>query len=182
MKRKAFFLDRDGTLNVEMHYLHKAEETFLIPGAAEAVKAIHAAGYLAVVITNQAGIAKGYYEDKAVFEVYEELQRQIKEENGESLDALYYCPHGKDDNCSCRKPLPGMLLKAAEDLDIDLSQSYMIGDRPVDVNAGLAAKVKSVVMVTTGHGQSVIDAGTEIPGGAAVVPDILSAVNLLLGK
>ncbi len=180
MKKKAFFLDRDGTVNVEVHYLHKACDTVLIDGAAEAVKAIHAAGYLAVIITNQAGIAKGYYGSEAVFEVYDELQRQLAAACGENLDAMYYCPHGNNDGCTCRKPLPGMLLKAAEELDIDLAESYMIGDRPLDVVAGIAAGVKKSVMVTTGHGQEMLDKGAEVPEGGLLAPDLLSAVKILL--
>ena len=182
MKRKAFFLDRDGTLNVEVHYLHRACDTKLIPGAAEAVKAIHDAGYLAVIITNQAGVAKGYYGEEAIFEVQEELQRQLLQASGHTVDALYYCPHGNEDNCSCRKPKPGMFLRAAGEMNIDLSQSYMIGDRPLDAAAGIAAGVKTAVMVTTGHGKEMLDAGAKVPEGALLAPDILTAVNMLLGK
>ena len=178
--KKAFFLDRDGTVNVEVHYLHRACDTELIPGAAEAIREIHAAGYLAVIVTNQAGVAKGYYGEEAVFEVYNELQRQLYDSCGEKLDGMYYCPHGYDDGCLCRKPLPGMLLQAAAELDIDIKSSYMIGDRPADVSAGIAAGVKSSVMVTTGHGQEMLDQGAEVPAGGILAPDLLNAVKMLL--
>ena len=119
---KAFFLDRDGVVNVEVDYLHEPEKTVLENGIAEAVKAIHAHGFLAVVVTNQAGVARGKYPEKDIFAVHEKLQELLFAACGEKIDAFYYCPHHPEfsGECNCRKPNPGMLLQAAEQYNIDL--------------------------------------------------------------
>ena len=153
-KNKACFLDRDGVVNVEVDYLHEPEKTVLENGIAEAVKAIHAHGFLAVVVTNQAGVARGKYPEKDIFAVHEKLQELLFAACGEKIDAFYYCPHHPEfsGECNCRKPNPGMLLQAAEALNIDCSQSLMIGDRISDVNAGRNAGCKACYLVRTGYG------------------------------
>ena len=155
-KKKACFLDRDGVVNVEVSYLHEPEKTVLESGIVDALKAIHQHGFLAVVVTNQAGVAKGKYPQQDIFAVHDKLQ-ELLSEHGEKIDAFYYCPHHPDftGECTCRKPHPGMLLQAAKDLNIDMSCSLMIGDRMSDVNAGRNAGCKASYLVRTGYGKEV---------------------------
>lgn len=161
--RKACFLDRDGVVNVEVSYLHEPEKTVLENGIVDAVKAIHEHGYLAVVVTNQAGVARGMYREEDIFKVHEKIQ-ELLALHGEKIDAFYYCPHHPEHTgaCSCRKPAPGMLLKAAEELNIDLSASLMIGDRTSDVNAGKNANCKASYLVRTGYGETTLEKTPDI--------------------
>ena len=155
-KQKAIFLDRDGTINRYVGFLRNINEFELLPGAAEAIKLINESGYLAIVVTNQPVIARG----EVTVEELNEIHRKMATELGHAgafTDALYYCPHHPDKGfegeipelkfeCECRKPRPGMLLKAAEDFNIDLSESYMIGDSKADVDAGINAGCKSILI------------------------------------
>ncbi len=162
--RKAFFLDRDGVINVEIGYLHEPDKTELLPGVAEAVKRIHDAGYMAVVVSNQAGVAKGYYPESCVHEVHARIQNILLSSCGKEalIDAWYYCVHhpeyGAAVECDCRKPAPGMLQKAAEAFDIDLAGSFMIGDRITDLEAGRNSGCAGCCLVTTGAGKEHLDA------------------------
>ncbi len=145
-KKKAFFLDRDGTLNVDKRFIKKAEEIELCPGAVEAVRLINESGYLAIIVSNQSVIARG----EASFAEVERMMERVGEllaEGGAHIDDWFYCPHHPDGGfagevpelkieCSCRKPQPGLLLQAAEKYQIDLERSYMIGDSFRDVGAG----------------------------------------------
>jgi D-glycero-D-manno-heptose 1,7-bisphosphate phosphatase len=155
---RAVFLDRDGVINVEKEYLHRIEEFELIPGAPEAVRLLKEAGYRVVVVTNQSGVARGYYPLEAVHLLHRHLDRELAL-RGTSVDAYYICPHHPvhglgeyGTECGCRKPLPGMLLKAAEDLSLDLNRSYLIGDKLSDIEAGRAAGCRSI-LVRTGYGR-----------------------------
>ena len=153
-KQKAIFLDRDGTINKYVGFLRKINDFELLPGVSDAIKKINASGYLAIVVTNQPVIARG----EVTFEELEEIHNKMETllgEKGAYLDAIYFCPHhpqkGYDGeipelkiDCNCRKPKPGMLIKAAEDFNIDLAQSWMIGDEETDVLAGLAAGCRTI--------------------------------------
>lgn len=157
-KQKAIFLDRDGTINKYVGFLRKEEEFELLSGVAEAIKKINKSGYLAVVVTNQPVIARG----EVTFEGLETIHNKMETllgKGGAYLDAIYFCPHHPHSgyegevkelkiDCDCRKPKPGMLLKAAEDLNIDLIQSYMVGDGENDIKAGKAAGCKTVLLNT----------------------------------
>lgn len=157
-KQKAIFLDRDGTINKYVGFLRKEEEFELLPGVADAIKKINKSGYLAVVVTNQPVIARG----EVTFEGLETIHNKMETLLGKAgayLDGLYFCPHHPHSgyegevkdlkiDCDCRKPKPGMLLKATEDLNIDLSQSYMVGDSESDIKAGKAAGCKTVLLNT----------------------------------
>ena len=152
---RAFFLDRDGVINEEVNYLHEAEKTVLIPGVPEAVQRIHAAGFLAVAVTNQAGVAKGFYPLSHIVSVHARIQRLLLRSGADAvIDAWYFCPHHPEftGECSCRKPRPGMLLRAAADFDIDLSRSFMIGDRISDLLAGRGAGCRASMLVLSGYG------------------------------
>ncbi|MDY3552451.1 HAD family hydrolase [Gemmata sp. JC717] len=173
MSRDAVFLDRDGTLIEEVHYLARPEQVKLIPGAADAVRRLNAAGVLVVVVTNQGGVARGYFPESRVTEVHEHLAALLAQQ-GARVDAFYYCPHHPTEGsdayrvvCDCRKPRPGMLLTAARDLDIELSRSWMIGDKPCDAGAGHAAGCRSL-LVRTGHGADLPDAVPDLAAAIAV--------------
>lgn len=155
-KQKCIFLDRDGTLNVYKGFLTDIEELELIPGTAEALKCINSSEYLAIVITNQPVIARGECSVQELEEIHNKLETLLGKE-GAYIDALYYCPHHPDKGfegerpeykieCGCRKPKPGMLLKAAEHYNIDLSQSIMIGDGKNDMEAGKAAGCQTILV------------------------------------
>ena len=160
---RAVFLDRDGTINRDVGYLNSPSQVELIDGSALAVKRLKDAGFLVVVISNQSGIARGLIEEEAVGRIHETLSGMLRAE-GADVDGFYYCPHHPEGvldrfrcKCSCRKPEPGLVLKASEDLDIDLSRSYVVGDKVSDVQ--LAYKTGCVgVMVLTGHGLTELDA------------------------
>jgi len=180
--RRAVFLDRDGTINVEKEYLHRVEEFEFIPGAAEAIRLLNDAGLLVIVVTNQSGIARGYYDEAALEEIHRHMERELSR-FGASVDACYFCPHhpqhGIGDyrkECACRKPLPGMLIQAADDWSIDLSASFIIGDKLADVEAGLKAGCLPL-LVRTGYG-----AGEEaaLPEGVKAYDDILAATRAIV--
>ncbi len=147
---KAVFFDRDGTLNEEDHYLHKIEDFKWIEGAIDAIKYCNDNGYLAIVITNQSGVARGYYPESDIMKLYNWMNDDLVK-HGAHLDGIYYCPHHPNGKvkeyvieCDCRKPLPGMLFKAQKEQNIDLSASYLIGDGARDVECADAAGVKGI--------------------------------------
>jgi len=148
MKRKAFFLDRDGVVNFDVRYCHEPEKIELKPGFAEGLKLLHAAGFLAVVVTNQGGVALGMYESDAVDACHKRIQ-ELLVPYGEKIDGFYYCPHHPkvQKDCSCRKPKPGLFFRAALDLGIDIGSSYMIGDRISDLEAGKNAGCRQGFLV-----------------------------------
>lgn len=158
-KQKAIFLDRDGTINKYVGFLRNIDDFELIDGAAEAIKKINESGYLAIVVTNQPVIARGEVSWDELNEIHRKMATLLGKE-GAYLDGIYICPHHPDKgfegerpeykiDCDCRKPKPGLLLKAAKDFNIDLSQSYMIGDSDRDVEAGQNAGVKDSVKIGT---------------------------------
>lgn len=156
-KQKAIFLDRDGTINKMVGFVTKPEQFELIKGAAEAIKAINKSGYLAIVVTNQPVIARGDCTFEDLQTIHDKMETELGKV-GAFVDAIYVCPHHTDKgfegerteykcNCDCRKPKPGLLLQAAKDFNIDLSESYMIGDSHRDVEAGDNAGVKKSIKV-----------------------------------
>jgi D-glycero-D-manno-heptose 1,7-bisphosphate phosphatase len=155
--KKCVFLDRDGNINIEKDYLYKIEEFEFIDGAKEAIKIFNDLGYLVVVITNQSGIARGYYDEDNVKELHDHLKKEINKIGG-SIDGFYFCPHHPQKgigryklDCNCRKPKPGMFLEAKKDLNIDFLSSIMVGDKISDVKAGKNLGMRSI-LVKTGHG------------------------------
>lgn len=166
-KQRAVFLDRDGTLNRYVGFLRDVRELELLPGTAEAIRGINRSGYLAVVVTNQPVIARGEVTVSQLGEIHNKLETELGRQ-GAYLDAIYYCPHHPDSgfdgeiselkfDCACRKPKPGLLLQAADDMNIDLSQSWMIGDGRADIEAGKAAGCRTVLIGSKdqGYGQDV---------------------------
>ena len=152
-KKKAIFLDRDGVINKEIGYLSNPDDFILIEGIVDALKILKKRGFLLIVITNQAGIARGYYTEETLRKIHNKMKR-IFNDVGIILDEIYCCPHHPDfsGSCDCRKPNPGMLLKAKEKFNIDLKQSYMVGDTLNDIKTGKNANCKTV-LVLTGYGE-----------------------------
>lgn len=159
-KQKAIFLDRDGTINKYVGFLRSAEKLELLPDAVEAIKLINGSGYLAIVVTNQPVIARGEVTRDGLEEIHNKLETELGKQ-GAYLDAIYFCPHHPHKgyegevaelkiDCECRKPKPGLLIKASQDLNIDLSGSYMVGDSESDVQAGEAANCKKSIKIDEG--------------------------------
>lgn len=156
-ERAAAFLDRDGVINEDRNYVYRVENFQFLPGALEACREFVQAGYLLVIITNQAGIARGYYDRRD----FEKLTCWMKErflEAGAPLSAVYHCPHHPEANieslrraCDCRKPAPGLILQATRELGIDLRRSFLVGDKLSDIEAGRAAGVEKCFLVSDPH-------------------------------
>ncbi len=170
--RPAIFLDRDGTINEEINLLYKPEQLKLIDGAAEAIRLINKSEYLAVIVTNQPVIARNLCSIEELEYIHATLETELGKE-GAYVNAIYYCPHHPDKGypeerpeykiyCDCRKPMPGMLLQAAKDWNIDLSRSVMIGDTTRDMQAGINAHVKESIMIETNKPNALLDAVRKI--------------------
>ena len=155
---KAVFIDRDGVITHDPpHYAHRIDQLKLIQKSAEAIRLLNKTGFKVVVVSNQSGVARGYYQEKDV-EIYNSAMKKELEEKGAYIDAIYYCPHYFEAeieayriDCDCRKPKPGMLKRAENDLDLDLKRSFLVGDKIIDIEAGYRAGCKTI-LVLTGHG------------------------------
>jgi D-glycero-D-manno-heptose 1,7-bisphosphate phosphatase len=188
MSRPALFLDRDGTINVETGYPRDFAEIQIYPGSFAAIRAARAAGFAVVVVTNQSGVGRGYLDEAALNELHRRLAAALAA-GGAPVEAIYYCPHHERAGlgpykiaCDCRKPAPGLALRAARDLDLDLSASYMVGDKVEDVRFGLAAGA-TPVLVRTGYGR---DSEARLAGlgvrPAHVADGIREAVDWILAR
>lgn len=179
--RRAVFLDRDGTINIEKDYLYRIADLEFVPGAAEAVRMLNDSGYFVVVVTNQSGVARGYYTEEDVEILHRHIGREL-EKSGARIDAWLYCPHHPDGRgsyalpCKCRKPLPGMLKEAARRFNIDLDASIMIGDKLADISAGQAAGCRTI-LVRTGYGT---EEESLVSDSTCVFDDLLSAARSLV--
>jgi len=152
---RAVFLDRDGVLMQDANYVGDLNRVVLIPGAPQALKRLRDAGYRLFVVTNQSGVARGFFSREAVEQVHAYLDEQFAQD-GIVLDRYYVCPHHSEENCDCRKPKPKFLLEAAREYRLDLSQCYMIGDRPTDIQAGQNAGTRTI-LVLTGAGKETLE-------------------------
>lgn len=160
--RPGVFLDRDGTVNEEVGYLYEAKKLTLISGAARAIRRLNVFGLPVVCVSNQSGVARGYFSIDSVYEVNQKLEKLLAAE-GAYLDRIYFCPHHPTEgqypyrvNCDCRKPGSGMLEKAADELEIDLERSFLIGDRLSDIQTAQNAGLKAI-LVLTGYGRSELE-------------------------
>ena len=178
--KRAVFIDRDGTINEEKEYLYRTDDFVFIPGAPQAIRLLNEAGFLVIVVTNQSGVARGYYTEEDVHLLHRHIVSQL-EPFGARVDAWFFCPHHPSGRgsyalpCRCRKPLPGMLLDAAGRFAIDLEASVMIGDKLVDVEAGRAAGCRSI-LVRTGYGS---EEEYSCRNGTEVFDDLLAAAESL---
>jgi D-glycero-D-manno-heptose 1,7-bisphosphate phosphatase len=204
--RRAVFIDRDGTLSEEIGYIHAADlpRYALLPNTAAGLKRLHEAGYLVVVLTNQSGVARGYFPASQVDAVHARMKALLAGQ-GAAVDAVYYCPHHPEplapaDNgqlppgrvaaqpvadlnidCDCRKPKPGLALRAAQDLGLDLAQCWMLGDKAADLGLAASAGLKGAILVRTGYGEGTLEklkAKGQAP--ALVAADVLDAADLIL--
>ena len=157
MKNRAIFLDRDGTVTAEVGYVNDTNRLTLLPRTGKAIKLINQSFFKAILATNQAGVARGYFSEEMIIKANKRLQTLLQIE-GAFLDKIYYCPHhpktGKKpyrSNCNCRKPLPGMLLKAAEEFNLDLSGCYVVGDKLSDAVLAKNAGARAII-VRSGYG------------------------------
>ena len=145
-KNKAVFIDRDGTIARDVPYCSRPEDFELLPSVVEGIKLLNERNFKVVVVTNQSGIARGYFTEEMLAKIHDKMRAELAS-YGARVDAIYYCPHHPDENCECRKPKPKMLLQAASDLDIDLKQSFVIGDNDMDIEMGRRAGCKSILIV-----------------------------------
>jgi D-glycero-D-manno-heptose 1,7-bisphosphate phosphatase len=183
----AVFLDRDGTVLHEAGYLDRAERAVIYPWAIDAARLLKQAGFRVVVVTNQAGVARGYFPEQFVRDFHAHLG-QLFEAGRARVDGWYYCPHHPDGSvaeyairCDCRKPQPGLLRKAAADLDIDLERSFMVGDRWLDVELGQRVGAAGI-LVRTGYGATEATKPRDHLKPAAILEDLLEAVSWILRK
>lgn len=178
-KTKAIFLDRDGVINDDTHFITRPADFHLFPFTAKAISMINQSEYLAIVITNQSAVARGFISEIQLAEIHQKMKTDLVQ-NKAYLDAIYYCPHhpeiGKITNCNCRKPLPGMLFQAAHDFPINLSESYMIGDNERDIIAGKKAGCKTIGVHT---GKGLKDAET-LPD--YMKNDLMDAIEFILNQ
>lgn len=179
--RPALFLDRDGTLVVEVGYLANPDDIELLPGVAAALRTLHAAGYTLVVVSNQSGVGRGLFPHSRVYEAMAELRRKLRAE-GVELDAIYFCPHRPDAGCACRKPGTLLLERASRNLRLSLRESMMVGDKRLDAETGRRAGAQGM-LVRTGYGRDeeqrdADDSGWPRP--AHVANDLAAAVPWLV--
>lgn len=157
MKRPAVFMDRDGTVNEQMGYVNHLSRFVMLPGSAEAVRLLNQHGFLAIIVSNQSGVARGYFPVELVYDVHAHMEMLLKQE-GAVLDGVFFCPHypgGKVSEygrpCHCRKPRTGLIEQACGQFEIDMAGSYVIGDRCTDMELASRAGLKGI-MVKTGYG------------------------------
>jgi len=176
--KRAVFLDRDGVVNKDNGYVSQVDDFEFIDGVIEACKELKEKGYLLVLITNQSGIARGYFTEEQFHTLTEWMDWSLAD-RGVDLDGIYYCPHHAEKgageykvDCDCRKPKPGMLFSAIEELNIDVKKSILIGDKVSDIQAGIAAGVETNYLVRTG--KEITKEGDELATG--VFDDLASVV------
>lgn len=168
-------IDRDGTINVERNYLSDPAQIELLPGAAEGIKLLRELGLPVVVVTNQSGIGRGYFDLKRLEEIHDRLHEALKEQ-GAKVDAIYFCPHTPEDQCGCRKPSTGMADKAAKDFNADPSKSFVIGDNVCDIELGKNIGAETI-LVRTGYGKTVEQ--KKLAAADYIAEDLFEAVGLI---
>jgi D-glycero-D-manno-heptose 1,7-bisphosphate phosphatase len=186
--RPAVFIDRDGTINEDHGYVSSPDELIMYPWAAEAVRLVNESGLLVIVITNQSGIARRLYTEETLAAIHERMASELAQ-GGARVDAIYYCPHHPEIGderyrmaCECRKPGTGMLLAAAREHGVDLSRSYVIGDKASDINLAAGAGARGA-LVLTGYGRETLARHDRWPCAPAIVADnLLEAVKLILDR
>ena len=183
MSRPAVFFDRDGTLIEERGYLDRLDLLRAFPWSGDAVRLLNRAGFATVVVTNQSGVARGLIDEPFLAQVHQEIDRRLSPAR---IDAYYYCPHLPDAAvaayraaCDCRKPKPGLILRACRDLDLDPARSFMVGDRWLDVACGRAAGVRTL-LVRTGHGMHEEVRVPPAAGADAILNNSMEAVGWIL--
>jgi D-glycero-D-manno-heptose 1,7-bisphosphate phosphatase len=177
--RRAIFLDRDGVLNADVAYPHRRDQLVLLPGVARATRALHDAGYLLLVVSNQSGVARGMFGAEAVAAFNAMLDAEIVAAGGASIARYYFCPHHPRGSvpeltraCACRKPAPGMVLQGLTEFDLDAARCWMVGDKADDVACAAAAGVAAVQLARAGQARH--------PAARAMFASLEEALPLLL--
>ncbi|MGH9727018.1 MAG: D-glycero-alpha-D-manno-heptose-1,7-bisphosphate 7-phosphatase [Candidatus Acidiferrales bacterium] len=180
LKRRAVFLDRDGTISEEMGYVNHLSRFIIFPYAAAAIRRLNRAGLPVIVVTNQSGAARGFFPESLVDKVHEKMKVELAA-GGARVDGIYYCPHIRDNNCSCRKPIPGMLEQAAREHGLELSNSVLVSDRYDDISMGQSVGCRSI-LVLSGYGRGEYEwHRNDWPRQPDdVVEDLTAAVELIL--
>jgi D-glycero-D-manno-heptose 1,7-bisphosphate phosphatase len=173
--RPAVFLDRDGTIIKDADYLSEVDQLEVFEFAVEALRLLKSKGFLLIVLTNQSGIARGFFDEAQMRIVNDALQAQL----GGLVDAIYFCPHGPDDGCECRKPGVGMIRQAAGEFSIDLANSWIIGDKKSDIETGFNAGI-ATALVLTGYGESELATVNRMP--EIVAGDLLEAARQISSR
>jgi D-glycero-D-manno-heptose 1,7-bisphosphate phosphatase len=187
MKRPAVFIDRDGTINEQMGYVNHPSRFVILPGVAEAFRTLNNNGYLAIIVSNQSGVARGYFPIELLHNLHSLMKETLLKE-GAMVDGIFFCPHYPKGSvpeysidCDCRKPKNGLIKQACEQFDIDLSRSYMIGDHYTDMELAARSNLKGI-LVKTGYGAGVIE--YNLPSMSVkpwhIANDLLDAVNLII--
>ena len=179
--RPAVFLDRDGTICEEMGYLNHISRLQIFPFAAAAIRRLNEAGLPVIVVTNQSGISRGIFPESLVSEVHNRMSEELSAA-GARIDAYYYCSHTRQDDCDCRKPLPGLLERASREHQIELSRSFVVGDRYADVALAHSVKGKSILVLTGyGRGEYELHRGKWDRQPDLVAENLNQAVDAILG-
>jgi len=187
MKRSAVFMDRDGTINEQMGYINHLSRFIILPGVAEAIRLLNENNFLAIIVSNQSGVARGYFPIELVHEMHATLNRALKVKDA-VIDGIYFCPHYPRGDlaeycheCDCRKPKTGLIDQACENFDIDMSSSYVVGDRYTDMELARRSNLKGV-LVETGYGLGDIE--YLLPNKSVkpdhIAKDLLGAVQWIL--
>lgn len=172
MTNRAVFLDRDGTMAKDVHYCRRPEDFKLFPNTAKAIKLLNEHGFKVIVVTNQSGIARGYFTEETLAQIHEKMKSDLAKE-GAWIDGIYYCPHHPDDNCDCRKPKPKLVLQAVRGRDIELKHSFVVGDLEMDVGLGKAVGCKTILLRDSPQEDMSISPDY-------IVSDLLEATQLVL--
>ena len=179
-KRRAVFLDRDGTISEETGYANHLSRFFVFPYAAAAIRRLNEAGLPVIVVTNQSGVARGFFPESLIGEIHEKMKAGLAT-GGAHVDGIYYCPHIRADECECRKPLPGMLERAAREHNLELRGSALVSDRYADVEMGQAAGCTSILVLSGyGRGEYEWNRGKWARQPDFVAEDLTVAVDLIL--
>jgi D-glycero-D-manno-heptose 1,7-bisphosphate phosphatase len=181
-KRRAVFLDRDGTISEEMGYANHLSRFVIFPYAAAAIRRLNKAGLAVIVVTNQSGAARGFFPESLIHQVHAKMEKELKAA-GARIDGIYYCPHIRDDNCNCRKPLPGMLERAAAEHNLELKSSVLVSDRYDDISMSHAAGCTGILVLSGyGRGEHEWNRHKWPRQPDAVVENLKEAVDLILPK
>ena len=183
----AVFLDRDGVINEDFGYLHDHKDLRLIPGSASAIHRFNELSIPVIVVSNQAGVARGYFSESHIGIFHDALSQELKKDNSH-IDRFYYCPHHPSEGkgkyalvCDCRKPMPGLLLQAGKDMNLDLEKCVLIGDKASDIGAGVAAGCQTI-LVMTGYGANEWETWHESFKPSHVAQNLLDASTWLLNR
>lgn len=178
MSSKAVFLDRDGTIAYDVHYCSHVEDFKLLPTVPEAIKLLNENNFKVIIVTNQSGIARGYFNKKTLAQIHQRMETELAQCRA-LVDAIYYCPHHPEKGCECRKPKTGLILQASKELGLSLDRSFLVGDMQTDIKAGKAAGCQTV-LVTTGPHPTKVEAQSESPN--YIAGNLLKAARWIVSR